>query len=35
MRGEKNPLFMKEAQEEAMHFGWRKGDSKEEDLTVI
>ncbi|XP_033755398.1 protein phosphatase 1 regulatory subunit 16A-like isoform X2 [Pecten maximus] len=24
MRGEKNPLFMKEAKEEALHFGWRK-----------
>jgi len=31
MRGEKNPLFMKEAKEEALHFGWRKGD---DDIVV-
>ncbi|KAK3085721.1 hypothetical protein FSP39_007780 [Pinctada imbricata] len=29
MRGEKNPLFMKEAKEEALHFGWR----SDEDIT--
>ena len=26
MRGEKSQLFMKEAKEEAMHFGWGKAD---------
>jgi len=26
MRGEKSQLFMKEAKEEAMHFGWGKTD---------
>lgn len=26
MRGEKSQLFMKEAKEEAMHFGWGKND---------
>ncbi|XP_052062718.1 protein phosphatase 1 regulatory subunit 16A-like isoform X5 [Mytilus californianus] len=31
MRGEKSQLFMKEAKEEAMHFGWGKNDLDEED----
>ncbi|XP_069113992.1 protein phosphatase 1 regulatory subunit 16A-like isoform X2 [Argopecten irradians] len=29
MRGEKNPLFMKEAKEEALHFGWRKDNDED------
>ncbi|XP_048749788.2 protein phosphatase 1 regulatory subunit 16A-like isoform X3 [Ostrea edulis] len=32
MRGEKSPLFMKEAREEALHFGWRQNGADEEDL---
>lgn len=31
MRGDKSPLFMKEAREEALHFGWRQN-GDEEDL---
>lgn len=31
MRGDKSPLFMKEAREEALHFGWRQN-GEEEDL---
>lgn len=31
MRGEKSQLFMKEAKEEAMHFGWGKTDVEEEE----
>lgn len=33
MRGDKSPLFMKEAREEALHFGWRQN-GEEEDLMV-
>lgn len=33
MRGDKSPLFMKEAREEALHFGWRQN-GDEEDLMV-
>jgi hypothetical protein len=33
MRGEKSPLFMKEAREEALHFGWRQN-GDDEDIMV-
>ena len=33
MRGDKSPLFMKEAREEAMHFGWGQN-TPEDDLMV-
>ena len=34
MRGEKRPLFKKEAHEEALHFGVISRDDDEEDVSV-